>query len=63
MDEPLSEASHRCVSHGVPRTGGHPMGVPHKRVFHGRASHGVFLISVHSMGVPLMGSLSLACLS
>jgi hypothetical protein len=51
----LSRASHRCVSHRVPRIGVHSMSVPLIRVSHERVSHGVFLISMHSMGVPPIG--------
>jgi hypothetical protein len=50
MDVPFSRASHRCVSHRVPRIGVHSMGVTVIDVH-----FMVFLISVYSMGVPLMG--------
>jgi hypothetical protein len=49
MDEPLSGASHRCVSHRVPRIGVHSVGVP--------------LIGVYSMGVHSIARFSWGCLS
>jgi hypothetical protein len=50
MDVPFLRASHRRVSHRVPRIGVHSMGVPLIDVH-----LVVFLISVYSMGVPLIG--------
>ena len=65
MDEPLSGASHSCVSHRMPRIGVHSIGVPlmvclswrasHRGAFHRRASLGVPLVGVPLIGVPLIG--------
>jgi hypothetical protein len=60
MDEPLSGASHSCVSHRMPRIGVHSIGVPLMVCLSWRASHrGAFhrvpLIGVPPIGVPLIG--------